>query len=324
MNILMLFNILALKSINPMLFKVGLILIDITGLILLIAVIFKFFEYYDKKPKNEKQKGHFFSTFGMTMLVIILFNFWTGSIGQINVIDRITQYIYFILGSILLLIGFIWHIIAKVNIGRYWSDDIEIKPEHNIIQTGAYSFARHPMYASLLMWCFGASFITFNYASFLITGLIFFPLMVIRAKAEEKELLEKNSDYIIYKQNTKMLCPTLKGNFALFVKIVALILFMYFVIKGIEPPQLLLLFFMHLYLGYSLTPEKVAFSYRSKSGIILIVWLISKYFYPAYYFLYVVGFMLLYGLKWNCPCMFMYEKYGGCPCFKLLKKFSKK
>ena len=323
MNILMLFNTLAQKSINPLFFKAGLILIDITGILLLIAVAFKFFEYYGKEQKNERQKGHFFSTFGMTFLVLILFNFWTSSIGQIQITDKITQYIYFGFGIILLLIGIIWHIIAKINIGRYWSDDIEIKPEHSIVQAGAYSFARHPMYASLLMWCFGASFITFNFATFLITGLVFFPLMIVRAKAEEKELIEKNSDYIIYKQNTKMLCPTLRGNLALFVKIVVLILFMYYVIKGITSAQLLLLFCIHLYLGYSLTPEKVAFSYRSKSGMLLVFWTISSFFYPAYYFFYLMGAMLLYGLKWNCPCMFIYEKYGGCPCFKLIKKLFK-
>lgn len=323
MNIQMLFNILAQKSINPFLFKLGFILIGITGIILLIAVTFKFLEYYDKKQKNEKQRGHFFSTFGMALLVIILFNFWNGSIGQILLTDTITQYIYFLFGTILLLTATVWHIIAKINIGQYWSDDIEIKPEHSIIQTGAYSFARHPMYASLLMWCFGASFITFNLASLLITGLIFFPLMIIRAKVEEKELIEKNFDYIIYKQNTKMLCPTLKGKLALFVKLAALILFMYFVIKGITAEQLLLLFFLHLYLGYSLVPEKVAFSYRSKSGMLLVFWVISRFFYPAYYFFYIIGLMLLIGLKWNCPCMFMYEKYGGCPCFKLIKNVFK-
>ena len=317
MNILTLFNMLAQKSINPFLFKAGLILIDITGILLLIAVAFKFFEYYNKEQKNEKQKGHFFSTFGMTLLVLFLFNFWTGSIGQIPVTDKITQYIYFGFGTILLLIGIVWHIIAKINIGGYWSDDIEIKPEHSIIQTGAYSFARHPMYASLLMWCFGAGFITFNFVTFLITGFVFFPLMIMRAKAEEKELY-------IYKQNTKMLCPTLRGNLALLIKIAALILLMYFVIKGMTAPQLLLLFFIHLYLGYSFVPEKVAFSYRSKSGMLLVFWAISRFFYPAYYFFYLMGAMLLYGLKWNCPCMFMYEKYGGCPCFKLIKKIYKK
>ena len=34
--------------------------------------------------------------------------------------------------------------------------------------------------------------------------------------------------------------------------------------------------------------------------------------------------MCLYGLKWNCPCMLVYEKYHGCPCFAFVKSCLKK
>ena len=176
------------------------------------------------------------------------------------------------------------------------------------------------MYASLLMWTLGATFLTFNWAAFLIILFVFFPLMKIRANDEEKELIELNSEYLIYKQNVKMLCPTLKGKYALIVKLITITMLIYFVIKGITISELMLIFGLHLYLGFCLTPEKVAFSYRSKSGIMVIVWLISKFFHPAYYFYYVIILMFLYGLKWNCPCMIMYEKFGGCPCLKLFKK----
>lgn len=318
-TLLTIFNKLALQSVNPTLFKIGLIFIDITGVILLIAVGFKFFEYYQKKQVVRKKKGSMFSTLAMTFLVIVLFNFWVGSIGQFNIQDKILQYIYFVFGTILCFLGLIWHIKAKFDIGRFWSDEIEIKENHTIVQSGAYKYARHPMYASLLLWCWGAGFITFNYITFLFTTLIFLPLMIKRAKAEESELVKVNIDYNLYKENVKMLNFTLKGKLAVFVKIIALLFFIYLVIKGINIQNLMLLFFIHFYLGYSLTPEKVAFSYRSKSFMIVIVWLVSNYWYPIYYFYYVIALMLLYGLKWNCPCMYMYEKFGGCPCLKLFK-----
>ena len=306
-------------SVNPLLFKAGLIFIDVTGVILLIAVAVKFFEYYFKKQTVQKKKGSMFSTLAMTFFVIVMFNFWVGSIGQINIQDEILQYIYFVFGIILCTVGVIWHIKSKIDIGRFWSDEIEIKENHTIIQSGAYKYARHPMYASLLLWCWGAGFITFNYITFLLTTFIFLPLMIKRAKSEEKELIELNIDYNLYKENTKMLNFTFKNKTAVLVKIIALLIFVYFIVTGINLQNLMLLFFMHFYLGYSLTPERVAFSYRSKSVMIIIVWLIAQYFHPVYYFYYVIALMLLYGLKWNCPCMFMYEKFGGCPCIKLVK-----
>lgn len=323
-TLLSIFNKLADNSTNPQLYKIGLIFLDITGAILLIAVGYKFFEYYLNKQTIQKKKGSLFSTLGMTFCVIVLFNFWVGSIGQFNIQDKILQYIYFVFGVMLCTLGIIWHIKSKIDIGRYWSDEIEIKENHTLVQSGAYKYARHPMYASLLLWCWGAGFITFNYITFLLTTFIFLPLMYKRAKAEEKELLEANIDYNLYKENTKMLNFTLKDKSAVLVKLLALFLFVYFIVTGINIQNLMLLFFVHFYLGYSLTPEKVAFSYRSKSFIIIVVWLISNYWHPFYYFYYVVALMLLYGLKWNCPCMYMYEKFGGCPCFKLIKMLRKK
>ncbi|MBO7448094.1 hypothetical protein J6U78_07160, partial [bacterium] len=71
--------------------------------------------------------------------------------------------------------------------------------------------------------------------------------------------------------------------------------------------------------------EKVAFSYRSKSGMIAVIGLISLYlWHPVIYLNYVIMAMCLYGLKWNCPCMLVYEKYHGCPCFALVKSCLKK
>ena len=318
------FSEFAKYSVNPNLYLYGIYLVNTTGIILLIAVFYKFFEHFIKPQTLKKDKKHFFSTFGMTLLVIVLFNFWNASFGQFKHIGTITQYIYFAFGSILILLGLGWHIWSKVNIGKFWSDSIEIKENHSLVQTGAYKWARHPMYASLLMWCFGAGFVMFNWATILICAAVFFPLMIIRAKAEESELLKINIDYNIYKQNTKMLCPTLKDATAIIVRVLALVLFVYFVIKGINLSELLLLFFIQMYLGYSLTPEKVAFSYRSKSFIMVVVWLLAKFVYPPiYYFYYIMILMFAYGLKWNCPCMIVYEKFGGCPCFKLIKKACK-
>ena len=256
---------LAENSCNPILFKPALLFLNITGVILLFLVAFKFCEHLFKRKKVETQKKHFFSTFGMLFFVYILFQLWTCSIGQLNIQDEIVQYIYFITGALLMIFAVCWHLKSKIDIGFFWSDGIEIKENHYIVQKGAYSLARHPMYASLLMWAIGASLLTFNYLSLLLVFVVFFPLMIIRARAEEKELLTINSDYILYKENTKMLCPTLKGIPNVIVRLCVLSIFSYFIIKGINVPELVFLYCAHLYLGYSLVPDKLAFSYRSKS-----------------------------------------------------------
>ena len=182
-------------SVNPTLFLMGITLIYLTGILLLIAVGLKFWEHAKHRQSLDKETLHFFSTREMTICVLLLMPFWTNSIGQFHINDFITQYIFFAIGTIMLLFAFCWHVWAKINIGFMWSDDIEIKKEHTLITHGAFAIARHPMYASLLMWCWGASLMTFNWIALLAVSFIFLPLMVVRAKDEEKNLLAKNKDY---------------------------------------------------------------------------------------------------------------------------------
>lgn len=309
-------------SINPKLFLIGFGMVYFTGIILLIAVGFKFLEHAKHRQVLEKKKDHLFSTYAMTLCVLSLFSFWMNSIGQLQISDVVTQYIYFAVGSVMLLFATVWHIWAKVNIGFMWSDGIEIKKNHTLITHGAYALARHPMYASLLMWCWGASLITFNWATILCVTFVFLPLMIFRAKAEEKNLVEKNRDYLFYQNNVRMLTPTTTGVYSVVVRLFIITLMGYYATTNtLTLSSLLLIFLLHLYFGYSFLPEKVAFSFRSKSFMVVLIGLLSIYAWnPFIYFYYVIMTMSLIGLKWNCPCMLVYEKYHGCPCFALAKK----
>lgn len=313
-------------SVNPQLFKIGIALIYITGFILLISVILKFIEHAKNHQQLAKQRSHCFSTREMTLCMLIFFPFWINSWGQFKNITETTQYIFFAFGSVMVIFATIWHIWAKINIGLLWSDGIEIKKKHPLVTQGAYALARHPMYASLLMWCWGASFLMFNWLTLLLITGVFLPLMVIRAKDEEKELVLKNLDYIFYRRNVRMLTPTIFGIYSILIRIIFIILLGYFIVtESISVPTLTFLVLTHLYLGYSLSPEKVAFSYRSKSGMMLIFGLLGLYVSAIFfYFFYLFLAMFLYGLKWNCPCMLVYEKFHGCPCFILLKKACKR
>ena len=309
-------------SINPLLFKIGIGCIYITGIILLIAVGLKFLEHKYHPQKLSKEDKHFYSTKEMIINVLVLFPFWVRSIGQFQINNEKIQYIFFTVGTIALFFAIIWHIWAKFNIGYLWSDDIEIKENHKLITKGAYALARHPMYASLLLWCWAASFIMFNYITLAIVTAIMLPLMILRAKAEEQQLIQKFNDYILYQQNVRMLALTTSGIVSILIRVILVSILSYCLItKEVTLAVLILLVFLHLYFGYSFLPEKVAFSYRSKSGMMLLFGLLGIYVWqPFLYFFYIIIAMCIYGLKWNCPCMLVYEKYHQCPCFILLKK----
>ena len=201
---------IANQSINPPLFIAGISVIYFTVLILLMAALFKFIEHAAISPKIARKIRHPFSTREMVICIAVLFPFWLRSIGQIKMVTAL-QSIYFGVGLVLILCAVIWHIWAKVNIRAMWSDGIEIKQDHRLISTGAYALSRHPMYASLLLWCWSASFMMFNWVTLTITTLVILPLMIARARAEEKELSKVLPDYISYQENVRMLVPTISG-----------------------------------------------------------------------------------------------------------------
>jgi len=176
------------------------------------------------------------------------------------------------------------------------------------------------MYASLLLWCWSASLMMFNWITLTISTLVILPLMIARARAEERELSKVLPGYISYQENVHMLASTISGFYAVAVKILAIFLLGYYIWQGLTLPSVILLFAIHLYLGYSLTPEKVAFSYRSKSGMMIAFWGLSLIWHPIYYLLYLILAMFIYGLRFNCPCMIVYNKYQRCPCYDLVAK----
>jgi hypothetical protein len=53
------------------------------------------------------------------------------------------------------------------------------------------------------------------------------------------------------------------------------------------------------------------------SGMMIVIWGLSLLWHPIYYLFYVILAMFIYGLKFNCPCMSVYNKYQRCPCIDL-------
>jgi len=172
-------NRLAARSVDPTLFLIGMGFVYATGVVLLVAVVLKFIEHAKSRQKLDKEAQNWFATREMTILVILLFPFWLNSFGQFKIEDNVTRYIFFAIGLVALLFATFWHIWAKVNIGKLWSDDIEIKETHPIIIRGAFSLARHPMYASLLLWCAGCSILLFNFMSFLAIFVVLAIMIVV-------------------------------------------------------------------------------------------------------------------------------------------------
>jgi protein-S-isoprenylcysteine O-methyltransferase Ste14 len=309
----------AARAGDPLLFLIGMGWIYFTGLILLIAAGVKFLEHARHPEPLAKARPHFFSTREMVIVVVLQFPFWLNSFGQFALPAALYR-LWFAIGATAMAAAVTWHIAAKFAIRHMWSDGIEIKREHTLITAGPYALARHPMYASLLLWSWGAGAMMANGASLLIATAVLLPLMIRRARAEEDELVKADPDYQLYRRNAPMLTPKLTGATGLAARIAAACVYAYSVWTGMPAGALVLLAALHVWLGFCLKPEKIGFSYLTKSAMTVAVWAAALVWPPALYLLWLILAVFVYGLAFNCPCMMVYERYHGCPCVGWLKR----
>ncbi len=98
---------------------------------------------------------------------------------------------------------------ARRTLASNWSSDVTFKQGHELIRTGPYRFARHPIYTGLLLMCLGTAI-----AIARARGWLALPLMVlafwIKLKQEERVMLQHFPDtYPVYKKEVKAIVPFL-------------------------------------------------------------------------------------------------------------------
>ena len=106
-------------------------------------------------------------------------------------------------------LGLLLAIWSRRHLGRYWSGEISIKVDHQLIRTGPYRLLRHPIYTGLLTMYAGAALVTGEWLAIL--GLA----MAVFAYWRKIRLEETNLDvafgpeYKAYRQDTWALIPGL-------------------------------------------------------------------------------------------------------------------
>jgi protein-S-isoprenylcysteine O-methyltransferase Ste14 len=111
-------------------------------------------------------------------------------------------------GLFLIPVGMIFRFLAIRQLGKFFTVDVTIKKNHEMVQTGFYRYLRHPSYAASLLSFIGMGLSLNNWLSFTIVIVPVFLVFIYRINVEENALLKQfNEEYLIYKNKTKRLIP---------------------------------------------------------------------------------------------------------------------
>ena len=112
-------------------------------------------------------------------------------------------------GIVLTLAGVLLCVWARVCLGKYWSDKVVLKADHELVRSGPYAYLRHPIYSGVLLGIIGTALAVGEWrgiVALFLMGTNYF----VKARREERILAGSFGEaYVEYKRRTGFFLPGL-------------------------------------------------------------------------------------------------------------------
>jgi protein-S-isoprenylcysteine O-methyltransferase Ste14 len=113
------------------------------------------------------------------------------------------------LGLAMCLAGALLACYARGILGRNWSGTVQLKQDHELIQSGPYRYVRHPIYSGFLLLFLGSAVMVGEWRG-LLGVVIVFACFWRKLRTEESWLLQHfGARYADYARQTKAIVPGL-------------------------------------------------------------------------------------------------------------------
>lgn len=111
-------------------------------------------------------------------------------------------------GFLSVALSFGLHIWSRQHLRHFYTERVEVQPDHNVIDTGPYALMRHPIITSFFLISGGILLINPAFTTLLVFGYTLWSFAG-SAKEEEKMLSEKVRGYVDYMKRTPRFLPSL-------------------------------------------------------------------------------------------------------------------
>jgi protein-S-isoprenylcysteine O-methyltransferase len=111
-------------------------------------------------------------------------------------------------GVVLFVAGLLLRWWAIITLGRFFTVDVTIEKDHELVERGPFRLVRHPSYTGVLLAFVGFALTLRNWAALLIILVPIFAAFIRRMNVEEEALSRAlGSRYAEYMRRTKRLVP---------------------------------------------------------------------------------------------------------------------
>src|SRR5258706_15690379 len=97
---------------------------------------------------------------------------------------------------------------SHIDLGLNWSQTLELRQGHQLVKQGVYRSIRHPMYASIWLWCLAQGLMLENWLAGWYAFVAFALMYFVRTPREEQMMCESfGQEYRDYMRQTGRLFP---------------------------------------------------------------------------------------------------------------------
>ncbi len=169
---------------------------------------FYFMHRYDRDRADER-KGwswdYTLFTFGLGLAIVLQPALWPG----IGFYTSAAWGLFIqVFGFILVSISFGLHIWAREHLKKFYTERVEVQPNHQLVDSGPYALVRHPIITSFFALALGILFV--NPALTSLGAVIYAFWDFLRAAAQEESALSRDvPGYAAYRQRVPRFLPRL-------------------------------------------------------------------------------------------------------------------
>ena len=100
--------------------------------------------------------------------------------------------------------------IAVRTLGQFWSLQVEIRDQHQLVDSGVYRYVRHPIYSSIVLEIIAIPLVANAWWTLALASTAHLAALLLRLRREEREMINQlGTRYIEYQQRTGALFPRL-------------------------------------------------------------------------------------------------------------------